>query len=132
MITAMTRYPGSVQVTPKIASDTPEDANKSDGGEQRGEQSETEINGRVSRHPCVLGNSVLGVSMFSPHEFETAVTTIRQPVIDHVFAQPLAPFALNGHPAPDRKNSKHSASSGKRQKNQRFCQQRRSILLLKC
>ena len=84
----------------------------------------------VSLQPCVLSDPVLGVSMFSPHEFESAVAAVRQPIVDQMFTQPLAPFALSGHPAPDRKNSKHGAGSGKRQKKQRLFQERRSVLLL--
>jgi hypothetical protein len=69
--------------------------------------------------------------MFSPREFESTVATVCQPIVDQMFTQPLAPFALSGHPAPDRKNGKHGAGSSERQEKQRLCQECRSILLLK-
>ena len=70
--------------------------------------------------------------MVAGHESQPDIVILFQPIIVEMVAQPLAPCALHGHPAPDRNDGEKNAGGGQRDEPQRLLPEARRIPTADC
>ena len=83
------------------AADRPQHHDEGRGREERRDHAGDEIDRRFGRDPHVVGDAVFRVLVVAAHQVELIVAPGREPAINQVVGEPLAPAPLNGHAGVD-------------------------------
>ena len=116
----------------EVATHDPKNIDEDDCSQHCLQQSDGEVDGCVCRNPCIFGDPVLRVLVVARNEVKLAVAAVGEPERDQVPAQPLAPFALSRHAAPNSEDRENSAGGDERGKYQSLPPELRAVLSLKC
>jgi len=108
------RHFNSAEDDREAAADIPEHTDEYEGGQCGVDKSKRQIDRRVGGNFGIVGDTIFGVLVFAVRRIEAPVTILRQPAVQDIRREPLAPFALGRHPAPYRGHRQPDAEASKR------------------
>ena len=97
-------YARAADVDRQRSADPEQDADERDGGQQGIDEADGELHHRLGGQAQIVGDAVFGIDLFLVGDRQAVVALFRQPARQHLARQPLPPFHLQRHAAPDHGN----------------------------